>query len=192
MFDIANTIAYKGLMVYGTMGKDTKPWLGASCWIDVVGASNDGHWLPDEGARALELLRAIAKQEGGLIRDDGKANVYVISPFRRVADEMRKLIAGAFNWQVARQICGTVHTFQGKEADAVVLLLGGNPSRPGAITTYAGRRPNILNVAVTRAKQRLYVIGNHGHWARHQFYSELAAQVPRLTWDVFKKQTAKP
>jgi hypothetical protein len=56
---------------------------------------------------------------------------------------------------------GTVHTFQGKEADAVVdwghgYVLGAR--------RWAGHPPNLLNVAVTRAKRRIYVIGKRDAW----------------------------
>jgi len=36
----------------------------------------------------------------------------------------------------------------------------------------------MLNVAVTRAKERLYVIGNRKVWARHKYFSELARVLP--------------
>ncbi|WP_322003802.1 AAA domain-containing protein [Paraburkholderia tropica] len=61
-------------------------------------------------------------------------------------------------------MAGTVHTFQGKEAEHVVFLLGGNPSSPGVISSFAGAKPNLVNVAVTRAKRRLYVVGDRRFW----------------------------
>jgi len=40
--------------------------------------------------------------------------------------------------------------------------MGGDPRRPGVISSFAGAKPSLINVAVTRAKRRLYVIGRPG------------------------------
>ena len=70
-----------------------------------------------------------------------------------------------------------MHTMQGKEADVVILVLGGDPDRPGA-REFATREPNLLNVAVTRAKRRLYVIGNRNTWGNEPYFNVLAARIP--------------
>jgi len=79
---------------------------------------------------------------------------------------------------------GTVHTFQGKEAPYVIFLLGGDPKKPGLISSFAGAKPNLVNVAVTRAKHRLYVIGDRGFWTgigdTHRYFSTLADHLPSL------------
>ena len=64
-------------------------------------------------------------------------------------------------WETAN--CGTVHKFQGKEAEEVIFLLGCQPSSTGAIGWV---NSNILNVAVTRAKKRVYFIGDYEVWSR--------------------------
>ena len=51
-------------------------------------------------------------------------------------------------------VCGTVDRFQGREADFVMLSMR-NTKRVGFLNS-----PNRLNVAVTRARQQLVVIGN--------------------------------
>lgn len=58
---------------------------------------------------------------------------------------------------------GTVHIFQGKEADEVIFLLGCDPGE-GAKGAVRWVNRNIVNVAATRAKFRLYVIGDEDAW----------------------------
>jgi len=90
----------------------------------------------------------------------------LISAFRDCATRLKR-IAGAF--RLDQKKTGTVHTSQGKEAQVVVLVLGGNPNSPGA-KAWAAQKPNLLNVAVSRAKSRLYVIGNRQQWGRHKHF----------------------
>jgi superfamily I DNA and/or RNA helicase len=91
---------------------------------------------------------------------------------------MRDLLVAEFGWKDGNEMCGTVHTFQGKEADYVIFLLGGDPKKPGAISGYAGKNPNLVNVAVTRAKKRLYVVGHRDYWTGrgdvHGYYGLMA------------------
>ena len=166
MFEVANRIAYDGLMVYGGMPRREMP-LGPSRWIDEDGPpADDGHFIPSQGTIALDLIRQ-AEAAGAL------KELYVISPFRSVALDLRGLARGAnlpAEW--VRTGIGTVHTFQGKEADMVILLLGGNPARPGAFR-WAAEKPNLLNVALTRARQRVYVIGNRDLWCRKRYFETL-------------------
>ena len=176
MFTVSNRIAYDGMMVHGTIaGKDTPAWLGDSQWIHVPSVGSAGHWIPDEGKVAAKIVELIIARAGSAFTPDKKPNVYVISPFKDVARGMQELLLGGLGKQQASSITGTVHTFQGKEAEVVVLVLGGNPSRPGAITGFAAKQPNLLNVAITRAKTRLYVIGDHDRWSKANFYSSLSA-----------------
>ncbi len=65
-----------------------------------------------------------------------------------------------------------LHTTQGKEAEVVILVLGGNPQRPGA-KDWAVQSPNLLNVAVSRAEARLYVIGDRAAWGQRPYFRVL-------------------
>lgn len=72
-----------------------------------------------------------------------------------------------------------MHTFQGKETDAVTLVLGADERSLGAVRWAAGR-PNILNVAATRARFRFYIVGDERLWGRQRYfnvaYSELKGE----------------
>lgn len=159
MFDIANQIAYDNKMVHGR--SNAGPAELPSQWLDAEHLNAQSHWIPDQGQQVIALIAQLFPQD---ISADGKLQVYVITPFKRVAQQMRQLLSPIYGQQRATQMCGTVHTFQGREAAVVILLLGGDPTVPGIVDGFAGRSPNLLNVAVTRAKERLFVVGNQAFW----------------------------
>jgi len=159
MFGISNAIAYGGTMVHGKKPGDDD-LLPPSAWLDVRGTKTEGHWIEEEG----ELLRGLLRQL--LVKGVPSDEIALISAFRDCATRLKR-IAGAF--RLDQKKTGTVHTSQGKEAQVVVLVLGGNPNSPGA-KAWAAQKPNLLNVAVSRAKSRLYVIGNRQQWERQKHF----------------------
>jgi superfamily I DNA and/or RNA helicase len=170
MFDVSNRIAYGGdLMIYGTAGRGD--YAGASAWIDVQSTLSHGHWVPEEG-RALQSLLTELAAAGVPARE-----IRIISPFRKVVRESREPAKARFGWTFAQENVGTVHTVQGQEADVVVLVLGTGPDNAGA-RRWAAEKPNLLNVAVSRAKRRLYVIGNRANWQNLRYFHVLAHALP--------------
>lgn len=186
MFGIANAIAYEDKMVYGAGADhlgDSVPW---SRWLDAAADGNEDHWIPSQGARALDaMLKLVGKEPRN---EDGKLRAFVITPFSEVARKMKDLLSSEYDWRDVKEMCGTVHTFQGKEADYVVFLLGGDPKKPGVISGFAGKSPNLVNVAVTRAKKRLYVLGNRAYWTGrgdiHGYFGHMAEFLDRHHEDV--------
>jgi superfamily I DNA and/or RNA helicase len=72
---------------------------------------------------------------------------------------------------------GTVHTVQGREAEAEILVLGAPAAQQTGARNWAGGRPNILNVAVTRTKEALYVVGNRSLWCSAGMFQTLHARI---------------
>jgi superfamily I DNA and/or RNA helicase len=161
IFDISNNIAYDGLMVFGTPPRGAIA-LPPSRWITVESTESEGHWIPAEGEVVETLIGDLLRQ--GISADD----IFLMSPFRMVAMRLHQ-IAGRFDIKA-----GTIHTAQGKESDVVILVLGGDPRRPRA-KQFAWERPNLLNVAVSRAKRRLYVVGNQDAWTQYRYFGVCAA-----------------
>jgi superfamily I DNA/RNA helicase len=151
--------------------------------VDVPSRSGDGHFIPEQGRVALSLFDAVLSLDhnhGQLFDEHNRANVFIIAPFKDVAEAMQRRLEERQIERVA-DVCGTVHTFQGKESDVVILLLGGDLKTPGAISGFAAAEPNLLNVALTRAKRRIYVVGQRDQWAKHAFYRLLARELPTLS-----------
>lgn len=157
MFTISNRVAYSGMMVHGTL-PPKKTAFPPSCWLNVESRESEGHWIPEEGKTLESLIATLIEKEAQ------PANIFLISPFRDVVKEL-KLIGKKYGEISA----GTIHTVQGKEADIVILVLGGNPQRPGA-KSWASSKPNLVNVAASRAKKRLYLIGNRKEWEKYSYF----------------------
>ncbi|BBA95863.1 putative DNA helicase related protein [Actinacidiphila reveromycinica] len=208
MFDVSNTIAYDGMMVYGvSRDQDDFPLVTRSVWVDVPALPGEEKWNPEEGGALewfLDLVRdrvtdAMQREpyDGSLLPGPGSdpgpgapadararelrrridESLFVISPFRDVVGGIGRVADG----RLSRRRYGTVHTTQGKEADIVVLVLGTGAGQVGS-RDWAARTPNLLNVAVTRARRRLVVIGDHALWSRHRYFRDLAGHDRLHRW----------
>ncbi|WP_214653478.1 AAA domain-containing protein, partial [Vibrio anguillarum] len=75
---------------------------------------------------------------------------------------------------------GTVHTFQGKENETVILVLGCDIKNSGG-ASWASSKPNLLNVAVTRAKKHLFVIGDIQVWSDKRYFDKTYRKLNHLS-----------
>lgn len=166
MFSISNSIAYENLMVQAKLPRPSaiRDVLGPSRWLNVEGPGQE-KWCPREGSALLQQLESLKQARCS-------PDLYVVTPFVVVQDRTRELLRASRlleGWvddpaRWLRERVGTVHTVQGREAEAVFFVLGApDPGQRGA-RGWAGARPNLLNVAATRAKEVIYVIGNRSLW----------------------------
>jgi hypothetical protein len=80
---------------------------------------------------------------------------------------------------------GTIHTFQGKEESLVWMVLGCDASTRSA-AEWAASKPNLFNVALTRAKHRFFVIGDAKLWAGLPYFCNASQDIlPRINAEVF-------
>lgn len=171
MFEICNAIAYHGIMVNGVhrtrrdvfTGTDEAPPIAKSHWVDEPADNPGSHFQPKQIER---LQAALAYLDRHGVKE---SDIIAISPFRAVADRLAALTSDFPDLRA-----GTIHTAQGREAPVVILVLGGDPSSPGA-KAWAASTPNLVNVAVSRAQRRLYVIGDRSAWEKHPYFRELSA-----------------
>ncbi|UAT29075.1 AAA family ATPase [Bacillus badius] len=173
MFTIANDIAYDNKMVLGIEGQ------GKSAWFDCKGPATNRQFVKVQGDLVADHIMELWKKAAG------PPNVYVISPFTAVKDGIKKVLkdrlksmnvsAKVLNGWIQNSV-GTVHTFQGKEAEIVYFVTGTDENSDGA-ANWSCSKPNLINVAVTRAKQELYVIGDYSRFSKKPNYTSIAKNI---------------
>ena len=185
MFNISNEISYAGNMVQGNKSD------GKAEWYD-VGGSADNKYVKEQGELLVEKIKKLAETNKDILDKTKKDQVYVISPFKNVASKLSKKLATDINFtrydsKGSPTNVGTVHTFQGKEAPIVFLVLGADEKSKGAAKWAMGsENPNIMNVSATRAKKEFYIIGDK------KVYSSLDSDVIDKTMNEIRKFNSKP
>lgn len=182
MFSIANEIAYAGMMYNSTPSASTK-LLMETAFVDVRGNVEAGcrHYVTAQG----EVIRKMILDE--IDRQQALPDLFVISPFSEIPSKLRSELEKPLKAAVAnlpQQMndkkvndwldthIGTVHTFQGKQAEGVILCLGLDSTKEGA-AQWAASKPNLLNVALTRAKLRFVAVGDGQIWLGKPYFREL-------------------
>ncbi len=208
MFGLSNAIAYEGKMVYGC--GDRRPArdsldLGESAWVQLAGATGTRQLVPDQVALVHQALASLYARTGEL------PPVYVISPFKIVKQDIQARFSDINAWRNLRDMgdvplphkgklrdwctrnIGTVHTFQGKEASIVWMVLGCDGQTRGA-AEWAGSRPNLLNVALTRARHRFFMVGDAGLWGGISHFSTAYDKLPVISPEEWlqRMRTAPP
>ncbi|GAA1789828.1 ATP-binding domain-containing protein [Planosporangium flavigriseum] len=117
----------------------------------------------DSGAVDGGVNRAEVDAVVAVVKDlaERKATgIGVITPFRDQADALESALLAAFPVEDIERLrlrTGTVHAFQGSEADTVVVSLGLVDGDSPARQRFASD-PHLFNVMVTRARERLVVV----------------------------------
>ncbi len=122
--------------------------------VPVPTGADEGGVNRAEVAAAVSAVRRLAGQ--------GWASIGVVTPFRAQADALESALVEAFSVTEIERFglrVGTVHSFQGSEADAVVISLAvAEPVNAGRLRFLAD--PALFNVMVTRARRRIVVLNS--------------------------------
>lgn len=152
-------------------------------WIDTAGsgytdqqeAESLSTFNPEEARFACRHLNETIKRIGfGLFKENGWT-VGLIAPYSAQVRYLRHLIFETFEFPNLKAFADlitidTVDGFQGQERDLMLISLT-RSNESGEIGFLADERR--MNVAITRAKRKLILIGDSGTLAQHPFFDEL-------------------
>ena len=135
-------------------------------------SATGGRVNPDEGEFMLDSLEAYIKRIGGKRVEDENLDFAVISPYKAQVSWLRR---NAKKRNVLRRLKGkiainTIDGFQGQERDVVFISLV-RSNDDGKIGFLSDLRR--MNVAMTRARMKLVIIGSAVTLTRHPFYEKL-------------------
>jgi superfamily I DNA and/or RNA helicase len=153
-----------------------------NAFIHCTGQVEGKHYVPAQA----NIVKNLLIEEINFCK--GFPDIFIITPFSEISYKLRSALFGSLkktlgayeqnlsnsqinNW--LKSHIGTVHTFQGKEAKGVIMCLGIDEKTHGA-ARWASSKPNLLNVAITRAKHRFVAIGDKNIWLKQSYFSELS------------------
>lgn len=161
IIDISNRLFYENQLevftdVRGQLRIPTKP---AVIPVSVSGSPTrpgSGSWLNrseiEETLRCVDHLLELLPEN---------STVGVVTPFVAQASALRERLRKKRGVRV-----GTIHTFQGGEQDAMVLSLVAGHGMPPSTVGWLQRERKLWNVAITRARSHLVVVGDRDFWVQ--------------------------
>ena len=157
IIEYSNQRFYDNLLRIKTVKETAKP---AIKWFNVEGQVQPKWKNQDEINEVTQLVQQLANL--GIPQN----SIGVVTPFRQHANGIidslaaKKLIAGVGG----KIVVDTAHGFQGDEKDIMIFSLVVGQEMPSGTVRWVHDRnsdsKNLLNVALTRARRKLYIVGN--------------------------------
>ncbi len=137
-------------------------------WVHVEGravrpATGSAYNEPEAEAVCAEVIR-LHQSLGSL-----EGTLGVVTPFARQAEHIERLLRNRLSpevWEQRRLIVATAHRFQGDERDIMVFSPIVAPGIPLPTLRWLVDTPNLFNVAITRARTLLLIIGDREYCRR--------------------------
>jgi very-short-patch-repair endonuclease/RecA/RadA recombinase len=150
-------------------------------WTEIAAdfeARRTGCVAPEEAEQCERLLRRL------LLEDSFGGTVGIVTPFREQKHLLQQKVLSdpilAEASMRANLVIDTAHGFQGDERDVMFMSLCAGPGMPATSFGWLRRTGNLLNVAATRARAVLHVVGNRD-WAARCGIPHIAA-LARPAW----------
>ena len=154
-----NTLKFGGLNVC-TANRPNDGTPQGIIWKDIRGTQVNGSTNVNM-AEVNEVIRAAVAYANG----NPRLTIGIVTPFNAQAERINKRIPTQLRGRI---VADTVHKFQGDEKDVMIYSLVVTDNSPdGKIKWIDYKVPNLVNVAVTRAKQLLVIVGNKTYIRNH-------------------------
>lgn len=135
-------------------------------WVDVQGTTTFAPGVEGGAVNEAEAQAVVVEVER-LIQDGYEGSIGVVTPFRAQVNRIRQVVSQRAGLTqglgTADFLCEAVHGFQGDERDVMIFSPAVSDTMPRGARWFvdASRdRVNLFNVAVTRARATLIVVGN--------------------------------
>lgn len=122
-------------------------------WIDIKGQQKASNINVNESEviKSIEIASRLAIKYSNI-------TIGIVTPFKSQAEQLNARIPTQYRNRI---IADTVHKFQGDEKDVMIYSLVVTNNSPASKIRWIDESvPNLVNVAVTRARSTLYIVGN--------------------------------
>ena len=174
--EAAPEVRYRGIL----------DWDSPISWIDTSGmdfkeefvGETFGRINKDEADLLLSELKAYIRRIGGKRILDEKIDFGIISPYKAQVQYLRNLLKTDAALKPYRHLftVNTVDGFQGQERDVIFISLV-RANDEGQIGFLSDLRR--MNVAITRARMKLVILGEAETLKHHSFYRKLLEQLKK-------------
>jgi ATP-dependent RNA/DNA helicase IGHMBP2 len=177
MLQSAPEVKYRSILDFDTPIE----WInteGLDCNEEFIG-ENYGRINKSEAELSIEQLKGYITKIGRERFLDERIDVGMISPYKAQVQYLRRLVRNGAFFKPYRQAItiNTVDGFQGQERDVILISLV-RANEEGQIGFLNDLRR--MNVAITRARMKLIILGDASTLTRHAFYKKLYTYIESL------------
>lgn len=129
---------------------------------------------PEEASFLFKHLRQLVTELSAHYQPDNFPSIAIISPYRQQVQILQELLPHSMALQLYRHkiAVNTIDSFQGQERDIVYISMA-RSNTEGKIGFLSDIRR--MNVAMTRARKKLIIIGDSGTLSQLPFYEDFIA-----------------